>query len=121
MSVKWIYGPPCSGKSSLLESCDGIRLDSHSIRELSGNWSLTPKDRTNNVLNLAAVAKTLSNQGHDVVVAAITPKRAQRVKIRSIIPDVELILANHDPDNLAARQAKRFGTLYKDEGFEYDV
>jgi len=121
MSVTWIYGPPCSGKSSLLEKFEGVKLDSHSIRELSGNWALTPEDRTNNVLNLAAVAKTLSDQGLNVAVAAITPKRAQRVHVQSIIPDVEFIMADHDLENLSQRQAERFGTSYKDEGFEYNL
>jgi len=121
MSVTWIYGEPCSGKSELLKSYEGIKFDSHSVREIAGCWDLSNLGRDVNIRNLAAIASVVSDQGHSVIVAAVTPKREHREFIRKIIPDVEFVLAQFDMDNIDARQRERFGSDYHDSGFEYDI
>ena len=118
MSVKWIYGRPCSGKSHILKELDCLKFDSHDLRQRSNNWDLSAANREANIRNLAAMAAAIHEQGHDVAVAAITPKRAQRVMIRSMIPDVEFNLADFDSERIELRQTKRFGRDFKDDGFE---
>jgi len=116
--VVWVYGPPCSGKTKILNQFQGVKLDSHAVRVRSKNWSLSAEARDTNVRTLAGVAALLSEQGVSVCIAAITPKKAQRNFIKALIPHATFLLADYDPDNLRARQVERFGDDYINEDFE---
>ena len=76
--VIWITGDRGSGKTTLArELCEkmgAINLDGDEMRiSISKELGFSDKDRIENNLRIARLAKVLSDQGHDVVVSTICP------------------------------------------------
>ena len=93
--VVWLTGLSGAGKSTLAE---GLRarllrcgvpvavLDGDTVRQgLSRGLGFSEQDRRENVRRIAEVAHLLSMQGVLVVVAAISPRQAQRALARQIV------------------------------------
>lgn len=91
--VIWIYGIYGAGKSTLAKSLKKyglfnkpVILDADDIRlGLNKDLSFAHADIAENLRRIAEVAKIFNEAGHDVIVAAITPKFVNRLEIRSIL------------------------------------
>ncbi len=91
--VIWFTGIPASGKSTLaagvqerLEAMDLAveNLDADEVRQmLSPNLGYTEEARDENTKRLAWFAQKLSNYGVNVLVAAVSPRRAYRDRARA--------------------------------------
>lgn len=89
--IIWITGNSGSGKTTLAnkikdEHNNWIILDGDNMREsISRTLSLTKKDRIENNITTALLAKNLHNQGFNVVIASIAPFQEGRDIIDTII------------------------------------
>lgn len=94
--ILWITGNSGSGKSTLAKWLTGyipnaVWLDADKIRKIG--WpelGYSTKDRIENNLRFAALAKELSDQGCTVIVSTICPYADLRNRIREMI-DVHFI------------------------------
>ena len=95
--VLWLTGLPAAGKSTLathlhrrLETM-GRRsyvLDGDVVRRgLSSDLGFSEADRAENVRRIAEVARLMADAGLTVIVALISPYRADRRMARSIVPE----------------------------------
>ena len=75
--ITWITGESGAGKSTLarkLKDNHDIWLDADELRPIiSKGLGFSDKDRLENNINFARLAKVLSDQGHDVIVSTICP------------------------------------------------
>mmetsp|Transcript_38308 Transcript_38308/g.84110 ORF Transcript_38308/g.84110 Transcript_38308/m.84110 type:complete len:210 (+) Transcript_38308:56-685(+) len=93
----WLTGLSGSGKSTVsvhlerLLTDRGVRayvLDGDNIRHgLNGNLGFSPEDRTENIRRIGEVSKLFVDGGMIVIAAFISPYRADRDKVRSIMDD----------------------------------
>lgn len=93
----WLTGLSGSGKSTVsihLErlltdrGCRAYVLDGDNIRHgLNGNLGFSPEDRTENIRRIGEVAKLFVDAGMIVIAAFISPYRADRDRVRSIMDD----------------------------------
>ena len=107
----WLFGLPCSGKTTLAEGLIGpntVHLDGDYLREtLNADLGFSKADRTENLRRAAGVAQAMNDQGLDVVASFITPYRSQRKLIEDvytdhpnvetmIVPDVDTVAIGRD-------------------------
>lgn len=94
----WLFGLPCSGKTTLAEGLVGpntVHLDGDYLREtLNADLGFSKDDRTENLRRAAGVAQALNEQGFDVVASFITPYRSQRELIAEKVENVSFIHVN---------------------------
>ena len=93
--VFWMTGLPGAGKSTLATAAERILfdagidaavLDGDTLRaRLNADLGFTIDDRTENVRRTAAVARIMADAGLVVLVALITPLRAQRALARGLV------------------------------------
>ncbi len=93
--VFWMTGLPGAGKSTLATAAerilfdaglDVVVLDGDTLRaRLNADLGFTDVDRTENVRRTAAVARIMADAGLLVLVALITPLRAQRALARGLV------------------------------------
>ncbi len=86
MSVTWISGNSGSGKTTLAKALarpKDVLLDGDAMRTC---WTigLSAEDRIEHNLRIARLAKTLSEQGLEVIVATICPYRTLREQVTAI-------------------------------------
>jgi bifunctional enzyme CysN/CysC len=101
--VLWLTGFSGSGKSTIADAVErklhslGIRsfvLDGDNLRSgLNKDLGFTPEDRAENVRRVAEVAHLMYDAGLVVIVALVSPFRADRQAARSLFPDGEFIEA----------------------------
>lgn len=94
-AVVWLTGLSGSGKSTLaqalqqrlfLASCQTYVLDGDNIRHgLNRNLGFSPDDRAENIRRIGEVAKLFADAGTLVVTAFISPYRADRERVRSLL------------------------------------
>ena len=86
--IIWITGQSKSGKSTLARKISQgkwIVLDGDSMRRsISSDLGFTEKDRRENNLRIAKLARELDSQGFDVVVATICPYKKLRDEVQKI-------------------------------------
>ena len=121
----WMTGLPASGKSTvaaavearlLAEGRSAYVLDGDNLRHgLNGDLGFSPEDRAENVRRTAEVAALLADAGVVVLVALVSPYRADRASARAAherreLPFVEVHVATaleecerRDPKGLYAR------------------
>jgi bifunctional enzyme CysN/CysC len=119
----WFTGLPASGKSTIADRLEQrlhalgyhtMLLDGDNLRHgLNRDLGFTPEDRVENIRRVAEVAKLMCDAGLIVLVALISPYRADRAMARSLFPpgefievfvDVPLALAEaRDPKGLYAK------------------
>lgn len=86
-SVTWITGNSWSGKSTLADKMvqpGDIILDGDAMRAVWPGLGFTKADRVEQNMRIARMAKELSNQGFNVIVATICPYRALREDVQKI-------------------------------------
>lgn len=91
----WLFGLPCSGKTTLAEGLLGpntVHLDGDYLRDtLNTDLGFSKEDRTENLRRAAGIAQGLNEQGFDVVASFITPYESQREMIREKISTISFI------------------------------
>ena len=106
----WLFGLPCSGKTTLAEGLIGpstVHLDGDYLRNtLNSDLGFSKEDRTENLRRAAGVAQALNEQGFDVVASFITPYRSQRELITEMIDDISFIHVNAPLDVCEERDVK---------------
>ncbi len=97
----WFTGLSGSGKSTVanrveqrlceLRACAYV-LDGDNIRHgLNSNLGFSPADRTENIRRIGEVAKLMNDAGLVVLTAFISPYRADRDRVRQILPAGEFL------------------------------
>jgi bifunctional enzyme CysN/CysC len=124
--VLWLTGLSGSGKSTIADAVErrlhslGIRsfiLDGDNLRSgLNKDLGFTPEDRAENVRRVAEVARLMYDAGVVVIVALVSPFRADRDTARAMFDDGEFIEAwvdtplevtiERDPKGLYAKSQK---------------
>ena len=127
--VVWLTGLPGSGKSTIADAAErrlhamGLHtyvLDGDNVRTgLNKDLGFTPEDRAENVRRVAEASKLMLDAGLIVIVALVSPFRADRRAAREIFADGDFveayvntpveICAERDPKGLYAKAAS--GTL----------
>ncbi|RBI62605.1 adenylyl-sulfate kinase [halophilic archaeon] len=106
----WLFGLPCSGKTTLAEGLIGpstVHLDGDYLRNtLNSDLGFSKEDRTENLRRAAGVAQALNEQGFDVIASFITPYRSQRELIAEKIEDVSFIYVNAPVEVCEERDVK---------------
>jgi bifunctional enzyme CysN/CysC len=97
--VLWLTGLPGSGKSTIANEAErklhamGLHtyvLDGDNLRTgLNKDLGFTPEDRAENVRRVGEVAKLLFDAGLVVLVALVSPFRADREKVRTLFGEGE--------------------------------
>lgn len=100
-AVLWFTGLSACGKSTIANAVDhklhqrGIHtfvLDGDNIRlGLNKNLGFSAEDRTENIRRIGEVAKLFASSGSFALTAFISPYRADRDKVREIMPAGEFI------------------------------
>lgn len=100
-AVLWFTGLSACGKSTIANVVDhklhqrGIHsfvLDGDNIRMgLNKNLGFSADDRTENIRRIGEVAKLFASAGNFALTAFISPYRADRDKVREILPGGEFI------------------------------
>ncbi len=104
--VIWLYGLPCSGKSTLAKSLlqwarqtgrPALGLDGDALRSgVCADLGFSDADRTENIRRASHLAKLAMESGLAVIVSLITPTVALRELAQSIIPADRLLLVAVD-------------------------
>jgi adenylylsulfate kinase len=106
----WLFGLPCSGKTTLAEGLIGpntIHLDGDYLREtLNSDLGFSKEDRTENLRRAGGVAQALNEQGFDIVASFITPYRSQRELIAEKVEDISFIHVNTPVEVCEERDVK---------------
>jgi adenylyl-sulfate kinase len=124
--VFWLFGLPCSGKTTLATALrDHLRdqnrpvilLDGDELRSgLCADLGFSDADRSENLRRSAHLAKLLAAQGNTVVAAFVTPKEHHRALVRQILGSLVTFIhidcplevcAARDVKGLYARAASR--------------
>ena len=84
--ITWITGNSGAGKTTLARKMriNETILDGDAMRACWPGLGFSKKDRWENNLRIARIAKMLEDQGHDVIVATICPYRELREEVRKI-------------------------------------
>jgi len=85
--ITWISGQSKSGKSTLARKIrtNEIMLDGDAMRAtINKDLGFSKKDREENNLRIARLARELDGQGFNVIVATIAPYKELREQIRKI-------------------------------------
>lgn len=104
--VIWLTGLPGSGKSTLANAIESrlidqgrhtMLLDGDNVRHgLNKDLGFTEADRVENIRRIGEVAKLMTEAGLIVITAFISPYRADREMVRSLMPErrfVEVFLS----------------------------
>ena len=99
--VIWLTGLSGSGKSTLANCLEGMLhnvgrhtmlLDGDNVRHgLNRDLGFTEADRVENIRRIGEVAKLMTDAGLIVIAAFISPFRADRDMVRTLLPDGEFI------------------------------
>jgi bifunctional enzyme CysN/CysC len=124
-AVVWLTGLSGSGKSTIATlverhlyaaGCQTMLLDGDQLRHgLNGDLGFAPEDRRENVRRAGEVARLFFEQGAIVLCAFVSPYRADRARVREIIPDGRFfeIFVECDVEECRRRDPKG---LYRDAG-----
>jgi adenylylsulfate kinase len=120
--VIWLTGLSAAGKSTIATILEKklherrklvYRLDGDNIRHgLNKNLGFSAEDRAENIRRIGEVAKLFADAGAIVVTAFISPYRADRDAVRTLLADGEFIEL-HDDVSLSAAEARDPKGLYK--------
>jgi len=100
-TILWLTGLSGCGKSTIATAVeaalikDGVLayvLDGDNIRHgLNKNLSFSPEDRTENIRRIGEVAKLFADAGLIAIASFISPYRADRAAVRSLVPPGQFI------------------------------
>ena len=108
MMLYWITGRKNSGKTTLAyriaRQTNGIVVDGDEVRALFP-MGYSDKDRYENILRIAKIAKIFENQGRVVIVSCVSPKQKWREQAQNMFEEcIEICMP--------------FGELWKGSTFE---
>jgi adenylyl-sulfate kinase len=102
--IIWLYGRPCSGKTTLssalaevlkLEGKPVIILDGDELRfGINSDLGYSLTDRHENIRRVSEIAKILEGQGYWVLCSFVTPTRSLRELVKKINYESDLIMIN---------------------------
>ena len=97
----WLTGLSGSGKSTIAVACEAVLvqrrrlafvLDGDNVRHgLNKNLGFSPDDRTENIRRIGEVAKLFTDSGVIVFTSFISPYRADRDRVRSIMQEGDFV------------------------------
>ena len=100
--IIWLFGRPCSGKSTLASSITEeltdkgisvITLDGDELRKgINGDLGFTLADRHENIRRASEIAKLLAEKGYWIVCSFVTPTKVLRELVSEITNELELHL-----------------------------
>lgn len=118
----WLFGLPCSGKTTLAKGLIGSRtvhLDGDYLRDtLNTDLGFSKEDRTENLRRAAGIAEGLNEQGFDVVASFITPYKSQREMIHEKVSSVKFIHVKTPIDVCKKRDVKGMYELAREGEIE---
>jgi bifunctional enzyme CysN/CysC len=135
-AIIWLTGLSGAGKSTIANMVERslhagghhtMLLDGDNLRHgLNRDLGFTEADRVENIRRVGEVAKLMTDAGLIVLCSFISPYRAERDMVRSLVPDGEFIevfvdtpideCARRDPKGLYAKA--RAGTIRNFTGFD---
>jgi len=114
--VIWLTGLPCSGKTSIAKEVEKYfikhklpikRLDGNVIRStVNKKLSFSKKDRDENIKKAGNIAKSLADDGINVVAAFVSPYEKTRGYIRKICPNFVEVYTKCDVKECIRRDVK---------------
>jgi bifunctional enzyme CysN/CysC len=117
-AVLWFTGLSGSGKSTIARAvervlfdmgCQTMLLDGDQLRHgLNGDLGFSPTDRTENIRRAGEVAQLFFQQGAMVLCTFVSPYRADRERVRELMPDGRFIevFVDCDAEECARRDPK---------------
>jgi bifunctional enzyme CysN/CysC len=124
-AILWFTGLSGSGKSTIARAlerrlfdagCQTMMLDGDQMRHgLSGDLGFSPEDRTENIRRVGEAARLFFEQGSIVICTFVSPFRADRDRVRSLVPDDRFIEVHVDCDLETLKQRDPKGLYAKAE------
>jgi len=98
--IIWITGNTGAGKTTLANTLknvikNSIVLDGNDMRDVWQDLGMSKKDREENNMRIARLAKNLESQGNNIIVAVIAPYEELRERIKKIT-NCKFIYIPHD-------------------------
>lgn len=100
-AVVWITGLSCAGKTTLADAlqrtlfdlgCQVFALDGDKVRSsLCVDLGFSLPERSENIRRIGEVAHLFCQAGQIVIVSAISPTRADRARVRALVPAPQFI------------------------------
>lgn len=94
--VIWITGRKDSGKTTTAKRLaavipGAVLIDGDQIRQEMQNWDYSDDGRQQNILSIACRAAKAEERGDVAIIACVSPKKAWRMKARSMFQESILI------------------------------
>jgi len=113
-AVLWLTGVPAAGKSTIGQAlerrlfdlgCRTMLLDGDQVRHgLCGDLGFSDADRTENVRRVGEVARLFFEAGHVVLCTFVSPYRADRDRVRALLPAGRFVEIHVHADLATARR-----------------
>ena len=130
-AVVWFTGLPGAGKTTVAREVErrlfasGVRtalLDGDRVRHgLSGDLGFSPADRRENVRRVGEVARLLVESGAVALCAFVSPDRADRDRVRALLPEGRFVEVWVDVDVETARRRDPKGLYARADAGEIDL
>jgi bifunctional enzyme CysN/CysC len=124
-AILWFTGLSGSGKSTIARAlerrlfdtgCQTVLLDGDQVRHgLSGDLGFSPEDRTENIRRVGEAARLFFEQGSIVICTFVSPYRADRDRVRSLVPNGRFIEVHVDCNLESLKQRDPKGLYAKAE------
>jgi len=110
--IIWLYGQPCSGKTTIAQALKDDKniaprphlIDGDAFREIFQNKVYGKEGRLENIRKAMIVAKYMEHCGFTVICSFVTPYKIMRDEIKELCKDVKFIYL----DYLGARGRESF-------------
>lgn len=103
--IIWIFGQPCSGKTTLghllidnlkEQGKDPVLIDGDEFRKVFDDKNFGKEARIQNVQRAITVAKFLISKGHVVVCSFVTPYKSMRYDIKNTFEDAKFVYLTYE-------------------------
>jgi adenylylsulfate kinase-like enzyme len=101
--IIWLFGQPCSGKTTIAQVLKDKReiigrphlIDGDEFREIFQNKKYGREGRIDNIRKAVIVAKYMEHCGFTVICSFVTPYKSMRDEIRETLGDVRMIYLDY--------------------------